>query len=124
MENIMHPSRGWILIKVILEEKKTKGGVYITDTLENEPMLGEVLEIGRPLLKEGGIVLEAPDFDLLDKNKKPLTRRKLQIGDTLIFKQHTQHEIPSYVGDRFAFVNFDSVLGVEFPEEKVKEEKK
>ena len=124
MEDIMHPSRGWILIKVNQEEKQTKEGIYLTDTLENEPMNGEVLEIGRPLIKEGGTVLEAPDFDLLDENHKPKTRRKLQIGDTLIFKQHTQHELPSYVGDKIAFVNFESVLGVKFPEENVKKEDK
>lgn len=120
--DIMYPARGWILIKVNQEEKKTKEGIYLTDTLENEPMYGEVLEIGRPLIKEGGVVLEAPDFDFLDKDHKPISRRKLQIGDTLIFKQHTQHELPSYVGDKIAFVNFESVLGVKFPEEQEKKD--
>ena len=124
MEDKIHPSRGWVLIKVNQEEKKTKEGIYLTDTLENEPMYGQVLEIGRPLIKEGGTVLEAPEFDLLDKNYKPASRRKLEIGDTLIFKAHTNHDLPSYTGDKISFVNFESVLGVMFPEEQKEKEKK
>lgn len=116
---ILHPARGWVLVKVLEEEKKTKQGIYLTDTLHDEPMLGEVLEIGRPIVREGGLVSEAPDFDILDKDKKPLRRRKLEIGDIVIFKAHTDHQLPSYeVGEKIAFVNFDSILGAKFPEEE------
>ena len=118
---VLHPSRGWILIKVLDGEKKT-GGVYLPEDMEDQPMYGEVIEVGKPLIKEGGVVLEIDGE--IPQPEGGTKKRKLQPKDVIIYKQHTQHEIPSYVGDTVAFVNFESVLGVKFPEEQKKEDKK
>lgn len=111
----LYPGKGWILIKEIEWNKETSAGVALPDTVEEAPMLGEVLKIGGEVVKEGGVIETPPSFDILDKSGKPKSRQPLKIGDTIIYKQHTNHEIVGDDGvDKIAFVNFDSILGVIF----------
>lgn len=112
------PNRGYLLIKVIKRGKRTKEGVYLPDSVANEePMYGEVLAIGRPWLREGGVVEEAPQFDILDKDGNPEKRYKLHIGDTIIFKRMMQQELADQFAseeeEKIAFLSFDNVLGIE-----------
>ena len=63
---------------------------------------------------------EQPTF-VVGANEEGLGGRvyKLKVGDTIIFKRLTQHELYDNSGtEKIAFVNFDSVLGVEIPDEE------
>ena len=113
-EKNLHPNRGWILIKTVQTDKTTAAGVFLPDNRNVEPMFGRVLEIGRGILREGGIMEEPPFFDLKDKEGLPSKRRQLKAGDIIIYREHTQHEIQGNTGEdeKVAFVNFDSILGV------------
>ena len=109
------------MIEVIKAEKRTKSGVYLPDSVHEEAVYGKVLAIGRPWQRENGLIEEAPAFDILNKKGQPLKRYKLKIGDTIIFKRHTQQELNSEQMDfdsRIAFLSFDNILGIELKDKK------
>lgn len=112
MKNI-HPSKGWVLVEIIKPERKTAQGIVLPESVAKEPMMGKVIEIGRPQVKESGLVEEAPVFDIKDEKGDAMKRRKLKISDVVIYKQHTAHEIVGAQFEKIAFVNFESILGIE-----------
>lgn len=101
------PNRGWLLIEIIKPERKTKAGLILTESIHEEPMNCRILAIGLQTVKAGGIIAYPPQFD----------NRKIEVGDIVIFKARSQHEIRETLGDdQIAFIEFDSVLGLVLPE--------
>ena len=102
----------------LLNEQKTTAGVELPDNLKDEPMYGKVIEIGKPRIIEGGVVLEVPSFVIgSNEEGKGGQLHNLKKGDVVIFKHHTQHEINDYsVDNKMAFVSFDSVLALDIKE--------
>ena len=89
------PNKGFILVK-ILQDKKTKSGLYLNDS-DERPVEGQVLKVGSSVIKEGGIVEDSP----------------VKEGQIIIFKKHSHYELNEYEDDnRLAFIHFDDVLGV------------
>ena len=102
------PNRGWLLIEIIKPERKTKAGLILTESIHEEPMNGKVLAIGNQTVLAGAVVAYPPQF----------LERKVEVGDTIIFKARTHHEIRETLGDeQRAFVEFINVLGIEVKEE-------
>ena len=55
-----------IVVKVVGEEKKTKGGIVLPDTAKEKPLRGEVLAVGEGT-KDEAMVLKAGDQVLYGK---------------------------------------------------------
>lgn len=105
------PNRGWLLVEVIKPERTTKSGLILTESIHEEPMYGKVLRIGNSTVKEGGVMLYPPQFG----------DRKVEVGDTIIFRARSQHELRETLGDnQLAFVEFQNILGIDLPEEEEK----
>ncbi len=111
-EKNLHPNRGWVLIKTVKVSKETSTGLIIPDSQEPESMIGRVIEVGREMIRDGGVVEQPPFFDFDSKDQ--IKRHNLVKGDIIIYREHTQHEIPQYDGaeEKLAFVHFDTILGI------------
>ena len=85
-----------ILIKPLSEDKKTKGGIILPDTISKErPEQGKVIAVG--------------DGRITDEGKRvPMSVKK---GDTVIFAKYGPDEIK--VGDEeYLIVREDSILAI------------
>ena len=103
------PNRGFLLVEIIKPERTTKQGLILTESIHEEPMNGKVLSIGLQTVLAGGVIAYPPQFD----------NHKVEVGDIIIFKARTQHEIRETIGDeQIAFISFLDVLGLEVKEEK------
>lgn len=66
-----------VVVKVVEEEEKTKGGIILPDTAKEKPQQGKVLAVGLG--------------DILDSGeRKPMD---VAVGDTVIFSKYAGTEI-------------------------------
>ena len=65
-----------IVIKVLEEEERTKGGIVLPDTAKEKPQKGEVLAVG--------------SGEIVDGKKVPL---EVKVGDKIIFSKYAGTEI-------------------------------
>lgn len=65
-----------IVIKVLEEEEKTKGGIVLPDTAKEKPQKGEVMAVG--------------SGEVVDGKKLPL---EVKVGDKIIFSKYAGTEI-------------------------------
>lgn len=95
MTNIM-PMRGKALIKILKdEEKMTKSGIVLPDTVEKEELeRGEVVAIGEPKMDHGQAV--------------PL---QIKVGDTVILKKYGPDKM-KIEGQDFCVADEDDLVGV------------
>lgn len=95
---VVKPLADKVLIKVMEEEEKTPGGIYLPDTAKERPFKGKVVAVGvGKQLKEGSIV----PFDEL--GVKP--------GDTVIFSKYAGTEI-KVNGEKHIILNVDDIFAV------------
>ncbi|WP_213975834.1 co-chaperone GroES [Tepidanaerobacter acetatoxydans] len=65
-----------IVIKVLEEEERTKGGIVLPDTAKEKPQKGEVVAVG--------------SGEIIDGKKVPL---EVKVGDKIIFSKYAGTEI-------------------------------
>ena len=103
------------MVEIIKPERTTKQGLVLTESIHEEPMNGKVLAIGLEVILDSDHILSPPQFSI--PNQKII--RDLEVGDIIIFKARTHHEIRETLGDnQMAFVSFLDVLGLEVKEKK------
>ncbi|MBQ7196446.1 MAG: co-chaperone GroES [Synergistaceae bacterium] len=66
-----------IVVKVLSEEKKTKGGIILPDTAKEKPTEGEVIAVGTGKVLDNGA-------------KQPV---EVKVGDTVIFSKYAGTEV-------------------------------
>ena len=66
-----------IVVKVLSEEKKTKGGIVLPDTAKEKPTEGEVLAVGTGKILDNG-------------TKQPV---EVKVGDHIIFSKYAGTEV-------------------------------
>ncbi len=66
-----------IVVKVLSEEKKTKGGIVLPDTAKEKPTEGEVLAVGTGKVLDNG-------------TKQPI---EVKVGDHIIFSKYAGTEV-------------------------------
>lgn len=66
-----------IVVKVVTQEEKTKGGIVLPDTAKEKPQEGEVLAVGTGKVLENG-------------QKLPL---EVKVGDRIIFSKYAGTEV-------------------------------
>lgn len=93
--NNIRPLQDRILVKRILEDEKTAGGIIIPDTAKEKPQEGEVISVGKGKITEDGKML-------------PLEVKK---GDRILFGKYSGTEV-SISGVEHLIMREDDVLGV------------
>ena len=87
-----------VLVKVLEEEEKTPGGIYLPDTAKEKPFKGKVIAVGTgKQLKDGRI----GPFDEL--GVKP--------GDTVIFSKYAGTEV-KLNGEKHILLSVDDIYAV------------
>lgn len=77
-----------IVIKVLENEERTKGGIVLPDTAKEKPQKGEVLAVGTGEIVDGKkIPLEVKVGDKVIYSKYAGTEIKLEDGEYLILRQ-------------------------------------
>ncbi|MDD2207472.1 MAG: co-chaperone GroES [Aminobacterium sp.] len=84
-----------LVVKVINQEEKTKGGIVLPDTAKEKPQEGEVIAVGTGKVLENG-------------QKLPL---EVKVGDRIIFSKYAGTEV-KLDGDEFVIFSERDVLAI------------
>src|ERR1035437_4900007 len=85
------PMQGRILVKEILPENKTKGGLILPESAKERALMrGEVIELG----------VYTPDYDCTLINK----------GSTVLFVEYAAAEL-DVDGVKYRFIRYEDVIG-------------
>ena len=91
----LRPLNDRILVKRVVEEEKTKGGIIIPDTAKEKPMEGKVVAVGKGKLNDDGERIK-PD---------------LKAGDRILFGKYSGSEI-KIDGEEHMVLREDEVFAV------------
>lgn len=89
------PLHDRMLVKRVEEEKKTKGGIIIPDTVKEKPIEGKVMAVGNGRVGEDG-------------KRIPLEVKK---GDRVLFGKYGGTEV-KMDGEEYLIMREDDILGI------------
>lgn len=92
---IIRPLGDRVVVKRLVEEEKTKGGIYIPTQAKEKPLEGIVLAVGEGRTLESGIVVPVP----------------FQVGSRIIFSKYAGSEI-RIAGEDLLLLNVSDIQGV------------
>ena len=84
-----------IVVKVLSEEKKTKGGIVLPDTAKEKPTEGEVVAVGTGKILDNG-------------TKQPV---EVKVGDHIIFSKYAGTEV-KFNGEEVIIMDQRDILAV------------
>ncbi|MBP8672856.1 MAG: co-chaperone GroES [Synergistales bacterium] len=84
-----------VVVKVLTQEEKTKGGIVLPDTAKEKPQEGEVISVGSGRVLDNG-------------QKLPL---EVKVGDRVIFSKYAGTEI-KIEGEEYLILSERDVLAV------------
>lgn len=90
----IRPLHDRVLIKRVLEEEKTRGGIIIPDSAKEKPQEGKVVAVGRGRLEDGKVI--------------PLD---VKAGDRILFSKYSGNEV-KIGGEEHLILKEDEILGV------------
>ena len=90
----IRPLHDRVIVKRLLEEEKTKGGIIIPDSAKEKPQEAKVVAIGSGKRDDGKII--------------PLD---VKIGDRILFSKYSGNEI-KIEGEDHLILKEDEILGV------------
>lgn len=91
------PTRGRLLVKPLVQEEKTKGGIYLPDTATKEkPQEGEVVAVGEDAISNSGQAIPAP----------------AKVGQKVLFAKWGGEEFKAEDGVEYKFIKFDDIIAV------------
>jgi len=91
----LKPMRGKVLIKPIKEEKMTKSGIVLPDTVEKEELeQGEVVAVGKPKMDHG----------------QEMTM-EVKVGDKVILKKYGPDKV-KIEGEDYMIADEDDLVGI------------
>jgi chaperonin GroES len=85
-----------VVLKIVEQEEKTRGGILLPDTAKEKPQKGEVLAVGSGKMLETG-------------EKIPLD---VKVGDKVIFGRYSGTEV-KIEGDEYLIVSERDILAVD-----------
>lgn len=89
------PMRGKALIKILKEEKVTKSGIVLPDTVEKEELeRGEVVAVGEPKMDHGQAIA-----------------MQVKVGDKVILKKYGPDKM-KLDGEDFCVADEDDLVGI------------
>jgi len=90
----IRPLHDRVLIKRLIEEEKTKGGIIIPDSAKEKPQEGKVVAVGKGRHEDGKVI--------------PLDVRA---GDRILFGKYSGNEV-KIEGEEFLIIEEKDILGV------------
>ena len=93
--NRVVPIRDKILVKCIVEDSKTPGGIIIPDSAKKKPLRGKIIAIGSGKINDKGIV-------------EPFT---VKVGDEVLFDAFSGQEI-TIEREKYLIMNESNILAV------------
>lgn len=91
----LKPMRGKVLIKPLKEEKMTKSGIVLPDTVEKEELeQGEVMAVGQPKIEHG--------------QEMPM---EVKVGDKVILKKYGPDKV-KIEGEEYMIADEDDLVGI------------
>ena len=91
----LKPMRGKVLIKLIKEEKMTKSGIVLPDTVEKEELeRGEVIAVGTPKMDHGKELMS-----------------EVKVGDKVILKKYGPDKV-KMDGEDLMIADEDDLVGI------------
>lgn len=103
MKKTILPAPGNLLLEVVDIDNTLTSGLV---TPETDSLYGKVRAIGLPKILEGGMVSEPPRFQLPDMS------HKLEIGDIVMFREHSSYKIDEYADPELIIVGFEHIIGL------------
>lgn len=92
------PTRGRLLVKPLVQEEKTKGGIYLPDTATKEkPQEGEVVAVGDDAISNSGQPITSP----------------AKVGQKVLFAKWGGEEYKDEDGTEYKFIKFDDIIAVQ-----------
>ena len=91
----LKPLHDRILIKIIEEAEKTKGGIIIPDTAKEKPSEGEVVAVGPGIINKDG-------------KRNPL---EVKPGDKILFSKYSGDEV-KIDGKDLMIIKEEDVIGI------------
>lgn len=91
----VRPLHDKIVVRRMVEEEKTAGGIFIPDTAKEKPQRGEVVSTGKGRVTEDGKIL-------------PL---EVRAGDKVLFGKYTGTEF-KYEGQDYLMLREEDILGI------------
>ena len=92
---MLRPLYDRILVKRVIEEERSRGGLFIPEQAKEKPAQGEVLAIGQGRRLESGAVV-------------PL---EVVVGDKILFGKYSGTEV-ELDGEKLLILREDEILGV------------
>ena len=85
-----------VLLKILENEEKTKGGIFLPDTAKEKPQEGKVIEVGEGKILDDG------------------TRQKPQVtkGDIVLFGKYSGTEVSTKDGEDYLIVKEEDILAI------------
>ena len=93
----LKPLEDRVIVKAVVEEEKTSGGIIVPDTAKEKPTLGEVVAVGDGKWDESG-AKRVP----MDVNK----------GDKVIYGKYSGTEYKTADGDELLILRASEILAV------------
>ena len=90
----IRPLHDRVLVKRLIEEEKTRGGIIIPDTAKEKPQEGRVVAVGKGRYEDGKVV--------------PLDVRA---GDRILFGKYSGNEV-KIEGEEHLIIEEKDILGV------------
>ena len=91
----LKPMRGKVLIKPLKEEKMTKSGIVLPDTVEKDELeQGEVVAVGQPKIVDG--------------KELPM---EVKVGDRVILKKYGPDKV-KIEGEEYMIADEDDLVGI------------
>lgn len=85
-----------VLLKILENEEKTKGGIFLPDTAKEKPQEGRIIEVGEGKILDDG------------------TRQKPQVkkGDIVLFGKYSGTEVSTKDGEEYLIVKEEDILAI------------
>ncbi len=107
------PAPGFLLLEIV--DPPTKSKLAKVNDNQEDSNYGKVLDWGKPLVQEGGVVLEVPQF-IIGSNEEGMggSNRKLKKGDIIVFDDRTVRKMSDDYssGPKIVQVRFDCILAL------------
>jgi len=91
----IRPLQDRVIVKRVVEEEKTKGGIIIPDTAKEKPQEGKVIAVGKGKANDEGKLI-------------PLD---VKAGDRILFGKYSGSEV-KLDGEEYLIMREDDILGV------------
>lgn len=92
---MLKPLGDRVVIRVLEQEEKTVGGIYLPDTAKEKPCEGEIVAAGPGKLQDNG-------------SRTPLD---VKAGDKVIFSKYAGTEV-KYEGEKYLIVSERDILAI------------